>query len=43
MIGIIMTIYLLIAGIIVNDLYLRAAFFGVAALFYLGFVQETRR
>ena len=42
MIGIIMTLYLLIAGFIIDDLWMRVAYLGVAALFYIGFCITTK-
>ncbi len=45
MIGLIMTLLMLLIAfrITPTDQYLGAAFFGVAALFYLGFVEEFKR
>lgn len=36
MIGICMTLFLIVCGFIIDDLTLRAAYWGVAALFYIG-------
>lgn len=36
MIGIVMSMFLIVAGFCCGDLTLRAAYWGVAALFYIG-------
>ena len=42
MIGIIMALYLIIAGFMITDLWMRVAYLAVAALFYIGFCITTK-